>query len=282
MIYDPEKFLLGQEEEEEKNEGLKRLEEFLSQVAERLRGKRIPVDNSCRINMEAFRGGKGYEDSKIDRHIRKVEKKYQGITLKQIENTKLKTLGEQFEVLKTAILNKLLGDSFIFVRASFYDDFFNQVDNIILDREGNIVCAFDEVASAQGGRYYEKINNVSLKNSGGGCSLEYGLRVEGEEVILGQIKNIPIFYLALTEEKITSLIKNFKTEETSEEEKNFLLFFIATLLNQIDELSRSRLEETLRNRLNQFNMVLEEIIEERGLENEIKEILTQLNQSARR
>jgi hypothetical protein len=281
MIYDPEKFLLGQEEEEEKNEGLKRLKEFLSQIAEGLREKRIEVDNNCRINMEAFQEIGDYKE-KIERHRNMIKEKFPGKTFQEIEAEKLRTLGEQFEVLKTAILTKLLGDSFIFVRASFYDDFFNQVDNIILDREGNIVCAFDEVASVEGERYEGKREKVRLKNLRGGCSLEYGVRVEGEKVILEPIERIPIFRLALPERVIISLIKNFESEKTSEEEKNFLLFFIATLLNQIDELSRLRLEETLRNRLNKFRIVLEGIIEKRGLENEIEKIRRKLNQSDRR
>jgi hypothetical protein len=168
--------------------------------------------------------------------------------------------GERFEVLKTIIFYKFLHKRFIIVRASFYDDVFNQVDNLIIEKEtGNIVCAFDEVSAISGPRLAKKQERF-LRNRTDGATVKYGVLSTRDGLTKGEIKDIPIFYLALPHEHINKGIRNLTSlEEISDYEEKLWAYFVITLLSQITRLKLENLNEILRNRLLEFEKTLKEL-----------------------
>lgn len=254
----PEKIV---ERKEEEREGEEKLKNLMKEIAERLKKDGIPTTESCRIDMEAYK--KIYTEETINKDkelIAKREKEWKEDFKEE------KKIGRKLERLKTAIFSKFLGEEFVVVRASLYDDIKNKVDNIIFNKEnGNIICAFDEVGEAAGERYEKKKKEVLERNLEGGGHLKYGLKLEKDKenqkkIVLGQVTNIPIFYLALPtrhiEEGINRLSPSF--EEKSEYEKNLFTYFTTSLSAQINFLKLEKnLNPTLKDRLNYFEECLQ-------------------------
>ena len=77
--------------------------------------------------------------------------------------------GFVFEMLKTSIMHKKIGERFIVVRSSHYDDNINKVDNVLVDRKtGHTICALDEVSpkSMQDGESLKKQREIRMRNFG--------------------------------------------------------------------------------------------------------------------
>jgi hypothetical protein len=257
-------------EKKENNEGSEhKLKKILEQISLRLKSEGIFVTEECRIDMQAYSGV--YPKDEIendDRLIKEYQKEwYKGSSENEIKEQKIKKTGEKLEMLKTAIFSKFLGEEFIVVRASFYDDVKNKVDNIILEKKsGNLVCALDEVESPFGQRYEEKKEKVLSRNkTEGGVKLKYGFFLEKDRdnkkrITLGEISNVPLFYLVLpakhVEEGIKQLIPSF--EEKSDYEKRLFKYFITSLSSQIDLLRlEAKANPTLEERLDYFEKIIE-------------------------
>ncbi|MER3570505.1 MAG: hypothetical protein C4348_02825 [Patescibacteria group bacterium] len=266
-----ERKVMREEEKKEEEKKFKELLEFIKQIAERLRKERVPVNDDCRIDMETYNTVYDQEIIEKDRkYVEEFKKKwFPGLSEKEIREKKLKTIGEKLEILKTTIFSKFLGEEFIVVRTSVYDDIENKIDNIILEKKtGNIVCALDEVGEAFGERYEEKKIKVLERNKKGGGCLKYGLRVEKNKenqpkLILGKIDSIPIFYLVLPEKYIKDVIKEFipSFDKKSDYEENLFKYFVSLLLGQIRYFKLERdLDPTLKERLNRFEEVLNKIL----------------------
>lgn len=110
-------------------------------------------------------------------------------------------MADAFEKYKTHVLGKFLGDEFIVMRASLHDDAVNGIDNVIVNAaSGDMVCAFDEVASGREETIRAKRDKVEKKNvdssrilSGG--IVEYAVTVRNGKAEKASVPNVPIFYL---------------------------------------------------------------------------------------
>jgi len=215
-------------------------------MAVQLRKEGVPVDNECRVDMNAF--GEIYGEKALNYDKQRIEslerqwRKMKGLSKEEYTKAKMCSLGEKMEMLKTAIFQKNLSPDFIVARSSHYDDIENGVDNIILEKKtGNLVCAFDEVADVDSPRYEEKIDKVLWRNmTKNGGILKYGLKMEKEggkmELKLGRAKNAPVFYLALSPWLVEEGAKKFKPQigEQSDYEKIIFNDFINSLNEQIE------------------------------------------------
>jgi hypothetical protein len=215
---------------EESAEKLKNLEK---QISERLNAEGVPVDDDCRIRMDVFNGVYPAEHIKEDIKLTEArEKKY------KIGNEG--SDGENFEVLKTIIFNKFLGNDFIVARASLFDDFINRVDNVILDKKtGNLVCALDEVADISGSEFEKKKGEVLNRNMKENENmLKYGLRMENGKIAPARAEHFPLFYLALPHNHIREAVNKIapSLEEKSEYEKDLFSYFLASINLQIKTL----------------------------------------------
>lgn len=263
------------EREETKKEGEEKISKFLEEIAETLKKDGIPVEKDCRINMDAYKNVYPKEVIERDKKlISDYEKEwYQNLSEEEIEEQKLKKCGYKFEMLKTAIFSKFLGNEFVVLRASLYDDVKNNIDNVILDKEkSNVVCAFDEVGEAYGPRYERKKAKVLERNTKeGGGHLKYGLIFEKDEknqsrISLRKVDHIPLFYLVLPERHIERGIEKLKPsfQETSGYEEKLFTYFLSSLSTQIHFLKlEHNLDPTLKERLLKFEETIKKFLEKK-------------------
>ncbi len=252
---------LEQIPQEQGAEKLRKLEE---QLGQKLNKEGVPVGSNCRINMDAFEGLYSQSDIEKDKKLAEEWEKewHKGIAPEEIEKEKIKSDGEQFEVLKTIIFNKFLGEDFIVARASLYDDIKNKIDNVILDKKsGNLICAFDEVADASGKKFEEKKEGVLSRNinSSEEMKLKYGLQMKEEKIIPGTDDHFPLFYLALPPDRIKEAIKRMGTtiDEKTDYETKLFSYFISSIDAQIKALKLyPRLDQILKGSINLFEQSL--------------------------
>ncbi|MGB9681281.1 MAG: hypothetical protein ACPLXL_01935 [Minisyncoccia bacterium] len=272
-----------QEQYPEKNnkEKIKELEGFLKKLSEQLRKEGLPVEDNCRISEkdyifseENFNNRKYflsreqaeelYSLNKIKEDQEKIlerEKEwFQEENQEIIKEKRKKKVGEQFEMLKTAILNKFLNDKFYIIRTNLSDDIFNKVDNVIIEKEtGKTICAFDEIGDINSERFLEKKDKVLLKNKEG-VKLKYGLKIQEGKIFLGEVKNLPIFYLAFDFRHFNKVLSEFPSDfkEKSDCEKRAFEFFTTLILKEASDLYKKRIEinpEVLEN-IEHFSRIL--------------------------
>lgn len=251
--------------EAERYEDIPKLARFLEAVAKRYRSEGVPVNSNGRIDMQTYID---FYPQHIDRDMEQI--KEQKTRWEEERGTfsgeNLQNLGEGFEMLATAIFAKNLGDQFIIARSSEFDDIFHKVDTILLDREtGNLICAFDEVGDTTGASYERKLTSIRDRNRKGGATLKYGIAMKIEnnkkEVVRSPAKNIPLFYIALSSDRIEKGIEEFAFDGQSDFEKKLFEYFIATLDMQIKalELDPNQLHPDLRKRLAIFKEAMERL-----------------------
>lgn len=133
------------------------------------------------------------------------------------------------EMLISLLLHSHLKDRFLVARASYYDDYENGVDYVLVDKQtGVVVCGFDQVlgmGSDDGSsKKRDKIEKINLK---GGARLEYGITFsQDEELIKKKMKNIPAFFLAISKNDLDEVVRTFQDKV---DQKDFSL----------DDLSRN-------------------------------------------
>ena len=269
-----------EKETEKREKSVEKLEGFLKKLSENLKRQGLPVNETCRVQTEAFSGI--YPPDTIEKdedRVKQIQGKWieeaqkeKGWDEKELKKRMRYSEGRKLEMFKTAIFNKLLGERFITVRTSLYDDIVNKVDNIILEKNtGNVICALDEVESPQFEnlfqdlRYLKKREETQKRNKRwGGATLRYGLRLEKEndkiKVKLGKMDHIPVFYLVLGEDNLEKGVKEFipSMEESSDFENKLLEFFIASMEEQNRSLMLDwdRIPLKTRERINEFNRSL--------------------------
>ncbi len=250
-----------------KTESIEKVCGFIAENSERLRKEGVPVDNDCRLDMEAFL--KIYGDNAVEndrRLIKEYEAKWHpDIPAEDIAGKKKETSGEKLEILITALFAKFLGDKFIVVRSSLYDDVKNGIDNVVLEKEsGTLICAFDEIANISDSDYEEKRDKILTKNRKGGVKLKYGIKIKDDKVKLAEGTGVPIFYLALPEKHLEEGIKEFMPSfgEKSEYEINLFKYFLSSIENQYRLLELERkLDPSLKERLILFKRTIDQFKE---------------------
>ncbi len=261
-----------QEEPEQEKQLEARLEEiknFLGEIAGELRKEGIPVNDDCRIDMEAFKEVYSAEtlekDKEIVRGWQKLDKrKFKDLPEEQVEIKRLKKEGEQLEILKTVVLYKFLSEKFIVARTSVFDDIENKVDNLILEKEtGNLVCALDEISNVSSVEFERKQAKVLERNrEEGGGKLKYGFKKEKDKFVMEEAEHLPIFYFALPSKYIKEGINNLIPElgQSSDYEEKLFSYFIALIKSQISSLHlEPSLDADFRERLDEFGKSIQNI-----------------------
>lgn len=255
------------ERSETKKDRIRELKDYMKKIFEELRQEGVPVNEKARINMDDFR--KTHGDTLVESHkarVKDLKEIFKKADIGRSQSTwahpkeealKGVSMGEVFEMLTTSIFHKKLGKDFIVTRTSEYDDFENNIDNIILEREtGNIVCAFDEVGVDSGETFEKKKDKVSeINRYKGGANLRYGIFLEKKagkmELKKGNINNIPLFYLAMSEKEIKNNLDN------PERQEQVFYEFIDSVKKQIKKLREYQLDPKLKERLDSFEKVIE-------------------------
>jgi uncharacterized Zn finger protein (UPF0148 family) len=141
----------------------------------------------------------------------------------------------QMELFTTLLFNKMLKDDFIVVRASKYDDYMNGIDTVMVNKKtGDVVCAFDEVHDhKENSRAEEKKKTKKREAQSGGAMLTYGISVHEGKFERKEIKNLPVFALALSTNQLNDVLKNMNYDMTiSEKEGEIFDFFLSSLEKQ--------------------------------------------------
>jgi len=138
------------------------------------------------------------------------------------------------EMALTLSLQRLLPERFMVARSARYDDY-NGVDQLIIDRaNGSVVCGIDEVIDRAGNTGpSKKEEKIRRKMLNGGAQVKYGVKVEGESLQLGNLKNVPAFYLSLSPSELAILCQDLSQDEATPTERELFSRLRASLLQQI-------------------------------------------------
>ena len=208
--------------------------------------KLVNPDCTIRINSHRKKEGGQYKNEELRKdkeYIKKLEKEWDEEREEEgIEKDKYGNLVEKTTII---ILDKIIGEKFIVVRASRYDDCINGVDTVIVDKEsGNVVCAIDEVKARKA---TEKFKKVRKKNSEGGATIKYGITVDDGKLIKKSIENIPIFYFRVSGKDLVNILKEMMKPDNSEEPSKIELKVFSRLIdsfkNQFRELENKNIIE---------------------------------------
>ncbi len=264
-----------------------KLERLMGQISQEINAKldRSLIDSQGTIDMRAWaqaRGGKALDElSRDEEWIREKELEFSGLNdpkvqafyrdeykaqtqeemLAKYREQHQKQKGIQFEKAKTALFHKFMKGQFIVVRTSAHDDFRNKVDNLMINLEtGGAVCALDEVRTQkEDTRAQEKIEYIKDKAQKGGMTIKYGFTFEDKgqgkkELSLKELKNVPIFCLALDSEDVDKLLEGIGDINAlpSQIEKEIFQKLVASLSDQMKILDKGRADPLVRYNLRDF------------------------------
>lgn len=240
--YNPEDYVLKGTENKERQ---KIRREILKGIIEktfkliRERFPLIPITEDLRINMKPYQSV--LSPKKYDECVNEVEefKKRKNIDEGSKEKSPLSS-GEALEIFKTFILNKyLMEKGFLILRTAEYDDYFNGVDNIIIDmNSGELIAAIDDVATIGSDRLQQKKDRVININLREGVKITFGFAVsnEGNIELKSDIKGLPIILIAVPENILWNLIDNYENEDLY---LNFMKYLYELINIQKSELELS-------------------------------------------
>ena len=243
-------------------------------------GKKLAISEDFRIIPPPELYGeqeKSFDDERARQHYGTTDKT-------AIRHTEDNRAGTQFEILSTAIMHKHMGNRFIVVRSSRYDDERNGVDNILVDtKTGQTVCAFDETnANFKAKALIEKTNKVLSKNLGTdivtelrhgieqktgdqGVHLKYGIKMTDGKIECSEMEHLPIFLLALDYEQLEEGQQTFVNGEgKGRYETKLFKYFLTCLSAQIQILKLNKrydsLSSELRTRIESFENYIYETL----------------------
>ncbi len=193
------------------------------------------------------------EDEAIANEQEKQWARETGKSHKQWQLDKEKNPANLTEIALTLSLQRLLPANLMVVRSARYDDY-NGIDQLIIDRDsGSVVCGIDEVINRQDNPSpNKKENKVKQKILNGGVVVKYGACVEKGTLRLGELKNIPAFYLSLEKNELANLCESLEQEEVTVNERNLLTHLKTSLGEQIKSYESLPLSPELRLNFNTF------------------------------
>jgi len=247
---------LTQYEKKDYLETLKKILAFLERKAEeKLQNNKLSqfVDKEFRIRSEIYEKFYGQEFLNIDKaQIKELEilldKKLGNLSEEEKINEEISILkGKILELAKVIFANELFNEKFIVVRTNIYDDYFNGIDEIFIDKETKNPIAAIDISS------YDKLKkrpsnfrkrskqNLILGMILNGGYLKYGLYLKEDKIEICGLANVPVLCLPLDFNEMLEAIKAYERNDKSSMKtigkkilENILEFFKNDLLN-LDE-----------------------------------------------
>jgi len=219
----------------------------LKEISNSLRERGFLVDSSCRLNLEELAKRDIYSPLVVKRDIKRAEKKREIFrqeekSLLKKGKTKewyLKKIGGIVEKLKTISFNNFwFKGKFFALRTSLYDDYFNGIDQIILDanpKKPKVLAAIDTTSLK--GAWQEKAEKIikKIKNPER-IKIDYGVLARKEKNTLKieykELKGIPLLILAFKENE-EEILKWFGALENRD--KNYLNSLLKEQLAKLKE-----------------------------------------------
>ncbi len=167
--------------------------------------------------------------------------KEQGLGLEEYRQKQESSNSSLAEQAVTLSLAKVLGDRFLSLRSSAWDDYENGVDNLLFDtKTGSLICGFDEVIEGYGQDGSDKKEEkVMRKFRQGGARAKYGLELTSANPISINISeqwHLPTFYISLNKEELSDLLEGVCQEKIGEAEKKVLGDLVASLEQQLGKM----------------------------------------------
>jgi hypothetical protein len=120
------------------------------------------------------------------------------------------------EKVITLLLHKIVGDKFIIARSSKYDDYKNGIDTLIIDKEtGDLICGFDEMGASLEEVQRVKGKKIEESLDHGGVTVKYGANIKRGRLIKTSRKNLPAFFLALSDNDLDNILETVTGDEIS-------------------------------------------------------------------
>ena len=219
----------------------------LKEISNSLRERGFLVDSSCRLNLEELAKRDIYSPLVVKRDIKRAEKKREIFRQEEKNLLKkgktkewyLKKIGGIVEKLKTISFNNFwFKGKFFALRTSLYDDYFNGIDQIILDanpKKPKVLAAIDTTSLK--GAWQEKAEKIikKIKNPEG-IKIDYGVLARKEKNTLKieykELKGIPLLILAFKENE-EEILKWFGALENRD--KNYLNSLLKEQLAKLKE-----------------------------------------------
>jgi hypothetical protein len=184
---------------------------------------------------------------------------------------------ELLELATTAVFHKVLGEKFMVVRSSVFDDYENGADNVIINKEtGDVVCAFDEVREnsvsnrklredevEEKTRTEEKEEKIKRKAQKGGTRIKYGFGSAAGKLVKKQITGVPMFYISVEAPELDKLLEKMDYNSAKPNEVELEIFdkLLASLSQQTEMLKQEKIHPEVAKNLLSFEKSLGEINE---------------------
>jgi len=207
----------------------------------------------------------GLDNEKMRQYyIDKYNIKIEGRDIKEVNNDLLSHWhenqfehdGPRAEAVLTILLQKVIGEQFYILRTAEIDDYKNGVDHLILDKEGNVVCTFDEVTDeAIGARTTQKHIKVLDKAKQGGATIKYGASFKDGKLIKQPIEHVPMFALSISKTELAELSAEVVAYGASGVGAGELAMFdklYNSLQEQVTEVERIDFSSSIKERLDSF------------------------------
>jgi len=225
---------------EHQDMGLDRLKDYLKLEAEEMRKNGVPVGLNGRIDPNAYINFYSERVINEDRQAVSDLKLILEGEENNLSNKREQRIGEQLELLATAVLSLYLKDRYYVMRSSEYDDLKHKVDTILFDkRTGQVVCAFDEVGDTSSERFKKKKEEIlAIDRERNGTHLKYGLELDPKtlKVKPGRNYNIPIFYICVAPDIVKKCVEEFTPDKNQKNNKNLFEYFLYLLSFQTKEM----------------------------------------------
>jgi hypothetical protein len=221
---------LNQYEKKDYLETLKKILAFLERKAEeKLQNNELSqfVDKEFRIKSDIYEKIYGQEllntdKAQIKELESKLDEKLENLSEEEKINEEISILkGKILELAKVIFANEVFNEKFIVVRTNIYDDYFNGIDEIFLDKETKNPIAAIDISS------YDKLKkrppnfkkrlkqNLILGMILNGGYLKYGLYLKENKIEICGLANVPVLCLPLDFDEILEVIKAYEQNDKS-------------------------------------------------------------------
>jgi len=189
----------------------------------------------------------------------------EGKTLGAWLSAREKNLAGITEIALDLLFDKILGDEFVIVRASSYDDYENGADQLIIDKKtGAVVCGIDDVIDNLGARSDKvKDKKTTGKMASGGMKIKYGATIQDGQLVRTELSHIPIFYFSLDNKELDSLLAALSgsTAAVGRAENQIFSKLVHSLIGQFRKFSQHKsLDHRLQANLLKFQPSLDKML----------------------
>lgn len=161
------------------------------------------------------------------------------------------------EIATTLLLDKILRDDFMIIRASIYDDYENGADQLIVDkRTGAVICGVDDaIFSALDPDKAKKENKINEKMNRGGAKIKYGATIHDSRLERRSLEHIPVFYFNLEKSELDNVLRSLTADQGNVSQTEIVIYsrLVNSLLVQSEGYGANKsLHPELRNNLENF------------------------------